>query len=81
MAQIRHALKLEKEFSNGTSWMAFFRTPGNRRRLLIIVAIALFSQWSGNGLVSYYCDLVLDGVGITDAGTKAEINGGLQVCF
>ena len=79
MAQIRHALKLEREFSKSTSWMAFFRTRGNRRRLAIIVAIALFSQWSGNGLVSYYIDLVLDGVGVTNAGTKAEINGGLQV--
>lgn len=34
---------------------------------------------SGNGLVSYYINLVLEGVGIKDAGTKAAINGGLQV--
>ena len=34
---------------------------------------------SGNGLVSFYINLVLEGVGITNAGTKAEINGGLQV--
>lgn len=34
---------------------------------------------SGNGLVSYYINLILDGVGITDAGEKAEINGGLQI--
>lgn len=29
--------------------------------------------------MSYYINLVLDGVGITDAGVKAEVNGGLQV--
>jgi hypothetical protein len=43
---------------------------------------ALFSTGrfiSGNGLVSYYINLVLDGVGITDTRRKAEINGGLQV--
>ena len=34
---------------------------------------------SGNGLVSYYINLVLEGVGISNAGTKAAINGGLQV--
>jgi hypothetical protein len=34
---------------------------------------------SGNGLVSYYINLVLDGVGITDPGVKAEVNGGLQI--
>lgn len=101
MAQIRHALKLEREFSRTTSWFGLLATPGNRKRMRIIIAIALFSQWrcllpaalrlivlkklidysirSGNGLVSYYIDLVLEGVGIKNAGVKAEINGGLQV--
>lgn len=40
--------------------------PGNRRRLRIIVAIAFFSQWSGNGLVSYYLSKVFATIGITD---------------
>ncbi|KAL5525808.1 hypothetical protein ACEPAG_7145 [Sanghuangporus baumii] len=79
MAQIRHALKLEKEFAQTTNWLGLLTTPGNRKRMRIIIAIALFSQWSGNGLVSYYIDLVLEGVGINNAGVKAEINGGLQV--
>ena len=30
-------------------------------------------------VLSYYINLVLEGVGITDAGVKAEVNGGLQV--
>ena len=34
---------------------------------------------SGNGLVSYYINLVLEGVGITNTRSKAAINGGLQV--
>lgn len=34
---------------------------------------------SGNGLVSYYINLVLEGVGVTRTETKAAINGGLQV--
>jgi hypothetical protein len=34
---------------------------------------------SGNGLVSYYINLVLEGVGITNPRTKQAINGGLQV--
>ncbi|OBZ72089.1 Lactose permease [Grifola frondosa] len=79
MAQIRHALKLEKEVAVSTSFSTLFATPGNRKRMYIIIALATFSQWSGNGLVSYYINLVLEGVGITDAGTKAAINGGLQV--
>lgn len=45
----------------------------------IIIAIAFFSQWSGNGLVSYYLGKVFDQIGITDTGTQLLINGILQV--
>ncbi|KAJ8506878.1 hypothetical protein ONZ45_g8969 [Pleurotus djamor] len=79
IAQIRHALRMEEEINKTTTWWSLVSTPGNRRRLRIIVAIAMFSQWSGNGLVSYYINLVLEGVGITSTLTKAAINGGLQV--
>lgn len=34
---------------------------------------------SGNGLVSYYINLILEGVGYTSTNTKAVINGALQV--
>ncbi|KAJ7104145.1 general substrate transporter [Mycena belliarum] len=79
LAQIRHALRLQEEIDRGTSYFSLFGTPGNRRRMRIIIAIAMFSQWSGNGLVSYYINLVLEGVGISGTQTKAAINAGLQV--
>ena len=34
--------------------------------MVIIIAIAFFSQWSGNGLVSYYPNAVFKTIGITD---------------
>ncbi|KAF8825128.1 hypothetical protein HHX47_DHR7000752 [Lentinula edodes] len=70
---------MEQEINKSTSYFSLFATPGNRKRMRIIIAIAIFSQWSGNGLVSYYINLVLEGVGITSTETKAAINGGLQV--
>ncbi|THV07426.1 hypothetical protein K435DRAFT_333548 [Dendrothele bispora CBS 962.96] len=79
LAQIRHAIRTEQEINQSTSYMSLFSTPGNRKRMMIIIAIAIFSQWSGNGLVSYYINLVLEGVGITSTETKAAINGGLQI--
>ncbi|KAJ6576457.1 general substrate transporter [Mycena vulgaris] len=79
LAQIRHALRLQEDIDQGTSYWSLFTTPGNRKRMRIIIAIAIFSQWSGNGLVSYYINLVLEGVGIMDTRTKATINAGLQV--
>ncbi|EKM58308.1 uncharacterized protein PHACADRAFT_252522 [Phanerochaete carnosa HHB-10118-sp] len=79
MAQIRHALKLERQVAKEITWSTLFTTPGNRKRMRIIVALAVFSQWSGNGLVSYYINLILEGVGFTQPSTKAAINGGLQI--
>lgn len=79
MAQIRHAIRLEEKVNKSTTYLTLFSTPGNRKRMMLIMAIAVFSQWSGNGLVSYYIDIILDGVGIKDAQQKAAINGGLQI--
>ncbi|GJJ08646.1 hypothetical protein Clacol_002865 [Clathrus columnatus] len=77
--QIRHALQLEREISKTTTWLTLFKSPGNRKRMRIILAIGLFSQWSGNGLVSYYINLVLEAIGIQDTQTKIWVNGVLQV--
>ena len=45
----------------------------------IIIAIALFSQWSGNGLPSYYLNKILDQIGITDSTIQLLINGILAI--
>lgn len=39
--------------ANKMTWRAFVSSAGNRRRLLLVLMLGLFSQWSGNGLVSY----------------------------
>lgn len=44
MAQIRHAILME-EINKGTSYLSLFATPGNRKRMRIILAVAIFSQW------------------------------------
>ncbi|KAH9481375.1 Lactose permease [Psilocybe cubensis] len=79
MAQIRHAIRIEEEISKSTSYWSLFSSPGNRKRMRIILGIAVFSQWSGNGLVSYYINLILEGVGIMKTETKSIVNGCLQV--
>lgn len=76
--EIRDTIRLEKELeSNG--WMELIKTKGNRRRLIILLSAGLFSQWSGNGLVSYYITKVLDQIGYTDTLTQNLINGVLQI--
>jgi hypothetical protein len=61
--EIQQTITLEKEFE-GNSWSQLWSTPGNRHRSLILITIGFFSQWSGNGIVSYFlpqvCQLPLD---------------------
>jgi hypothetical protein len=77
-AEIQETIRLEKENSR-QSWGVLLATPGNRKRLLLIVLTTFFSQCSGNGLVSYYLHDILNSVGIADTEKQAVINGGLQL--
>ncbi|EAT91637.2 hypothetical protein SNOG_00142 [Parastagonospora nodorum SN15] len=63
--EISQTLEAEKAASADSGWYELVRTPGNRKRCLLIVLTAIFSQCSGNGLVSYYLSAVLNTIGIT----------------
>ncbi|KAG8812375.1 hypothetical protein FRC17_002048, partial [Serendipita sp. 399] len=78
-SQIREALALDREVNRTTSYLDLFKTKGNLRRMRIVFALGFFSQWSGNGLISYYLDPVLENVGVSVASTRALINGGIQI--
>jgi hypothetical protein len=52
MAQMHTTIHLELEASR-RSWLDLTRTSGMRRRLLITSMLGLFTQWSGNTLISY----------------------------
>lgn len=76
--EIQETLRLEKEYAKN-GWNVFLKTPGNRKRLLLIALTSFFSQCSGNGLVSYYLHSILDTVGIDSSYDQSIINGGLQI--
>ena len=52
VAQIERTIKLELEQAK-QSWWDMCRTAGMRRRMLISAFLGLFTQWSGNTLISY----------------------------
>ena len=78
-AEIKETLRLEFLYKKSSSYFDFVKTKGNRYRLLLIISLGLFSQWSGNGLVSYYASNVYDSVGITSSDSQLGINGGLSI--
>lgn len=61
-AEIKGSIESERA-QQRTDWLQLVRTPGNRRRMRVIIAIAFFSQWSGSGLVSYYLNQVFKTIG------------------
>lgn len=77
--EIKAAIEYDRTVASNIGWKSLIATPGNRKRMRIIVALAFFSQWSGNGLVSFYLSKVFDQIGITGSGTQLLINGILQV--
>ncbi|KAJ5876281.1 uncharacterized protein N7529_001865 [Penicillium soppii] len=71
--EIQQTIALEKQFE-GNNWSEFWSTAGNRHRSIILISIGFFSQWSGNGIVSYFLPQVLNLIGITDSNTVLTIN-------
>ncbi|KAF5573552.1 hexose transporter [Fusarium subglutinans] len=77
--EIINTIKAEQAAHSSSSYSDMFKTKGNRWRLLISVTLGIISQWSGNGVVSYYLALVLKTVGITSVTDQTLISACLQV--
>ncbi|WVW82643.1 hypothetical protein I302_104654 [Kwoniella bestiolae CBS 10118] len=79
MAEIKNGLQFDRENKGNNGYLAFFKTPGNRKRLFVLIVIAASSQLNGVGLVSYYIAPILKLIGITKPSQVAGINGGLAI--
>lgn len=76
--EIQQTIGLEKEYEK-SSWTELFKTPGNRHRVIILISIGFISQWSGNGLISYYLPKVLDLIGVVGTTPQLRLNMYLQI--
>lgn len=73
MAQIQSTIKIELDNAK-QSWWDMLRTSGMRRRVLIASFLGLFTQMSGNTLLSYYQNLLYIMMGYTTSYAKTRIN-------
>lgn len=78
IAEISAALQLEKTIHN-VSYSDFWKTKANKHRLFIVVMVSTMMQLSGNGLVSYFLNKVLDTIGYTAQSEQLLINGCLMI--
>lgn len=72
-AEIQSTLALEKEAAKVFAWQDVFRDAPMRRRFLLAAIIGFCTQWSGNGILSFYMKKILNLVGITDNLTIQKI--------
>ncbi|KAH8722987.1 hexose transporter-like protein [Phaeosphaeriaceae sp. PMI808] len=77
MAQIEHTIRIELDNSQ-RSWKELFVVPGLRKRIIIGSFLGLFTQWSGNTLLSYYLNDLLGLIGYHNANFIGKINVGLN---
>ncbi|UPL03244.1 hypothetical protein LCI18_014178 [Fusarium solani-melongenae] len=75
--QIRETLRKEKEAAK-QPWKELLTGKANRHRVFVAICVGFFTQWSGNGLISYYLAKILALVGITSRRTQNQINLGLS---
>lgn len=78
--EIKETIRLEMESSKNSSYFDFFKTRGNRYRLAILLSLGLFSQWSGNAIISNYSSKLYDTAGVTDSTAKLGLSAG-QTCL
>lgn len=51
MAEIQDALDRESS-QHQTSYADFLKSPGNRRRLVVLISLCVGLNWMGNGVIS-----------------------------
>jgi sugar porter (SP) family MFS transporter len=73
IVQIRETIHTEMAASK-QSWMELLSSAGMRRRVLITAFIGLFTQLSGNTLLSYYSGVLFELMGFTEQKVKTQIN-------
>jgi sugar porter (SP) family MFS transporter len=77
--EIKETIRLEMETTKNSSYADFFKTRGNRYRLAILLSLGIFSQWSGNAIISNYSSKLYDTAGVTDSTAKLGLSAGQTV--
>ena len=77
--EIKETIRLEFAAKKSSSYFDFFKTKGNRYRLMLIISLGLFSQWSGNALFSYYANKVYEAAGVSGSKAGLGLDGGNKI--
>ncbi|KZO90255.1 general substrate transporter [Calocera viscosa TUFC12733] len=76
--EMKSAIAAEQE-AKKSGWADLFKTRGMRKRMFTDMTLAICGQWSGNSMVTYYLNQVLNTIGLTDRPEQLGINVGISV--
>ncbi|CAN8099641.1 unnamed protein product [Discula destructiva] len=74
--EIKETIALEQQAKKTSSYVDFLRTKGNRYRLVVLISLGVFSQWSGNAIISNYSSLLYESAGVTGSTQKLGLSAG-----
>lgn len=74
LREIQAGLEAEKTAGANAKYLDFWARKSYRKRFFLVVFTATIMQLSGNGLVSYYLNKVLNSIGITSTERQLLIN-------
>lgn len=74
--EIKETLALELAAKKQSSYLDFVKTKGNRYRLFVLISLGVFSQWSGNAIISNYSSILYETAGITSSNQKLGLSAG-----
>ncbi|KAI7780518.1 Lactose permease [Diaporthe eres] len=80
--EIKAVISKEAQDMPGNPWRELLATPGNRKRLFILVVFGSMISTLGNFVISFYLNDILEQSGVRDTNTKLQISVGLSCwCF
>ena len=82
MAEMEYQISTEGSDKKWWDYRELWKPRAHRRRLICVLTMAAFGQWSGNSVISYYLPVMLENAGITSQQKKLPLNGiNAPLCF
>ena len=73
--EMQHQIMTDGSDKRWWDYSELWNTHSRRRRLIIVIGMACFGQWSGNSSTSFYFPVMVANAGITSQKTKLLLNG------
>lgn len=73
--EMQHQINTDGSDKKWWDYSELWNSHSRRRRLIIVVGMACFGQWSGNSSTSFYFPVMVANAGITSQKTKLLLNG------